>query len=263
MGSNSLTTQKSSMSEPRRSQRIHTVLARTLHEEKAERTVAKKANRRRAVATESINEEPAFVDMAAMDDPAYQERLVKIASLIHLVDVAIADYGETDVEIHDVRNDLHKEELKKAREVYVSASQEICFLMAELNESDVDEQRKKELVGKQKDLTAKVKDNASKVRKRAAELLDTAAAEAAATGAARAETARKKERRDKVDILLKQICRKADELKSVIDDLKSTDSMKELEVHEALVESKDWIKKKDEIDTLRDKIKQDTVGLEY
>merc|ERR1712105_31752 len=185
MGSNSLTTQKSSMSEPRRSQRIHTVLARTLHEEKAERTVAKKANRRRAVATESINEEPAFVDMAAMDDPAYQERLVKIASLIHLVDVAIADYGETDVEIHDVRNDLHKEELKKACEAYVSASQEICILMAELNESDVDEQRKKELVGKQKDLIAKVKDNASNVSKRAADLLDTAAAEVAETGAAR------------------------------------------------------------------------------
>merc|ERR1712105_128896 len=263
MGSNSLTTQKSSMSEPRRSQRIHTVLARTLHEEKAEQTVARKANRRHAVATESTNEEPVFVDMAAMDDPAYQERLVKIASLIHLVDVAIADYRETDVEIHDVRNDLHKEELKKAREAYVSASQEICILMAELNESDVDEQRKKELLEKQKDLTAKIKDNASKVRKRAADLLSTAAAEVAETGAARAETARKKEQRDKVDILLKQICRKADDLKSVIDDLKSTDSMKELEVREALIKSKDWIKKKDEIDTLRDKIEQDTVGLEY
>ena len=109
------------MSEPRRSQRIHTVLAQILHKEKAERTVAKKANRRRAVATESTNEEPVFVDMAAMDDPMYQERLVKIASLIHLVDVAIADYREADVEIHDVRYDLHKEELKKAREAYVNA----------------------------------------------------------------------------------------------------------------------------------------------
>merc|ERR1712105_327978 len=136
MGSNSLTTQKSSMSEPRRSQRIHTVLARTLHEEKAERAAAKKANRRRAVATESINEEPVFVDMAAMDNPVYQERLLKIASLINMVDVAIADYGEGDVEIHDIRNDLHKEELKKACEAYVLASQEICILTADLKQSD-------------------------------------------------------------------------------------------------------------------------------
>ena len=110
------------MSEPRRSQRVHTVLARTLSEEKAEQTVARKANRRRAVATESTNEEPVFVDMAAMDDPTYQERLVKIASLIHLVDVAIAGYGEADVELHDVRYDLHKEDLKKAHEAYVNAS---------------------------------------------------------------------------------------------------------------------------------------------
>ena len=167
-------------------------MARTLSEEKAEQTNAKKANRRRAVATESTNEEPVFVDMAAIDDPTYQERLVKIASLIHLVDVAIADYGEVDVEIHDVRYDLHKEELMKAREAYVNASQEICALTAELNESEVDEQGEKELAEKQKVITAKVKDNASKVRKRAAELLDTAAAEATAAGNARAETAKKK-----------------------------------------------------------------------
>ena len=104
------------MSEPRRSQRIHAVLARTLLEEKAERAAAKKANRRRAAATESMNEEPVFVEMAAMDEPTYQERLLKIASRINMVDVAIADYREKDVEIHNVRNDEYKEQLAKARE---------------------------------------------------------------------------------------------------------------------------------------------------
>ena len=168
-------------------------MARTLHEEKAERAAAKKANRRRAAATESMNEGPVFIEMAAMDEPTYQERLLKIASLVNMVDVAITDYGEKDVEIHDVRNDEYKDQLGKARKRYERASQEICILIADLKESDLDEQRKKELAEKQKVVTAKVKDNASKVHKRAAELLDTAAAEAAATGAARAETAKKKE----------------------------------------------------------------------
>ena len=37
--------------------------------------------------------------------------------------------------------------------------------------------------------------------------------------------------------------------------------MRELEVREALIESKDWIKRKNEIETLRDKIEQEAVGL--
>merc|ERR1712105_576845 len=106
-----------------------------------------------------------------------------------MVDVAITDYGEKDVEIHNVRNDEYKDQLGKARERYERASQEICILIADLKESDLDEQRKKELADKQKDLTARMKDNASKVRRKAAALLSTAAAEVATTGAASAETA--------------------------------------------------------------------------
>ena len=168
-------------------------MARNLLQEKAERAAAKKANRRRAAATESTNEEPVFVEMAAMDEPTYQERLLKIASLVNMVDVAITDYGERDVEIHDVKNDEYKDQLGKTRERYERASQEICILIADLKESDLDERRKQELANKQKDLTARMKENASKVHRKAAELSNAAAAEVAATGAASAETAKKKE----------------------------------------------------------------------
>ena len=184
------------MSEPRRlSQRTHAVLARNLLQEKAERAAAKKANRRPAAATESTNEEPVFAEMAAMDEPTYQERLLNIARLVNMVDVAITDYGEADVEIHDVQNEEYKEQLGKTREKYEHASQEICNVIADLKESELDERRKQELVNKQKDLTTRMKENASKVRRKAAELSSAAALEVAATGAASAETAKKKERR--------------------------------------------------------------------
>ena len=138
------------MSEPRRlSQRTHAVLARNLLQEKAERAAAKKANRRPAAATKSTDEEPVFAEMAAMDEPTYQERLLNIARLVNMVDVAITDYGEADVEIHDVQNDEYKEQLGKTREKYERASQEICNVIADLKESELDERRRQELVNKQ------------------------------------------------------------------------------------------------------------------
>ena len=43
--------------------------------------------------------------------------------------------------------------------------------------------------------------------------------------------------------------------------LKLVDEMKELEVHEALSESKDWIKRMNEIQTLMDETEREAAGL--
>ena len=188
-------------------------------------------------------------------------KMVNIVKLVQMVDVAISDYTEEDVEFHDVANGEHLRQLQRVRDKYDRTQEEICFVIAELKDSEVDKQRKQDLAHTQTSLTNRMKDNEKKVRKRAAELARTAAQDDVATGAANAEHARKQDRVDKVDVLQRQILRKADDLKHEMMNQKPVKDMKELEVREALIESKDWIKRKNEIETMMDKIEQEAVGL--
>merc|ERR1712074_30644 len=135
-----------------------------------------------------------------MDEDVYQGKVSNIAKLVNMVDVAITDYGEGDVELHDVVSEEHKRQLGYTREKYERAQEEICNVMADLKDSKLDLQRRQELANTQTDLTTRMKENASKVRRKAAELARTAALEVAATGAASAKSAKKKERIDKLTV---------------------------------------------------------------
>ena len=146
------------MSDQRRvSQRTQAVLARRRLEEKAKKVAAKKGNKRPVAASRSTDEETVFAEipepcvdgvnrgsnadtreMAAMDEAVYQDKVSNIAKLVNMVDVAITDYGEGDVELHDVVSEEYKTQLGYTREKYEKPTEEICNVMADLKDSELD-----------------------------------------------------------------------------------------------------------------------------
>ena len=71
-----------------------------------------------------------------MEAADYDARMVDIAKLVRMADLAINFYTEEDVDIHDAIRGEHLKELAHTRERYDRAQEEICLALAHLNEAD-------------------------------------------------------------------------------------------------------------------------------
>ena len=61
-----------------------------------------------------------------MEATVYNEKLVKVLTLIGVAEVAIEDYTPNDVELHDVTSGEYRRQLDSAKEKYNQATEEIC-----------------------------------------------------------------------------------------------------------------------------------------
>ena len=103
-----------------------------------------------------------------MDAAEYDARMVDIAKLVRMAELAINFYTEEDVDIHDAMHGEHLVELRRTRDRYDRATEEICLTLARLNGGD--EAKKQALTEIQSDLSNRMKSNEKKVRRRAADL---------------------------------------------------------------------------------------------
>ena len=110
-----------------------------------------------------------------MEAPVYEQKLIKVLTLVGMAEVAIRDYIPDDVEIHNVADGEFRRQLEGTRAKYEQAQAEICDVLARLNDSDIDRQRTRNLYFLQTDLQTKWKKNSIGVRRKAFSLRDTAA----------------------------------------------------------------------------------------
>ena len=103
-----------------------------------------------------------------MDAAEYEDRMHSIAKLVRMAELAIDFYTEEDVDVHDAMRGEHLVELRRTRDRYDRATEEICLTLARLNGSD--EAKEQALWGIQSDLSDRMKSNEKKVRRRAADL---------------------------------------------------------------------------------------------
>ena len=92
-----------------------------------------------------------------------------------MAEVAIDDYTEDDVELPDATNGEYLRQLESAHVKYDRAQEEICAVLSELKDSDIDKQRKQDLALLQIGLSTRWKDSSKGVRSKAADLEKTVA----------------------------------------------------------------------------------------
>ena len=80
-------------------------------------------------------EDPEAAKMAEMEAAEYVKKRVNIVKQVQVVDLAINDYTDEDVEPYDVANGEHLRQLQRTRDKYDLAQGEICFVLAELKDS--------------------------------------------------------------------------------------------------------------------------------
>ena len=113
-------------------------------------------------------EESCKIRSSKMDAADYNACMRSIDKLVRMAELAIGFYTEEDVYLYDAIRGEHLLELKRTRESYNKATEEICLTLARLNEDDG--ARTQALWKIQSDLSKKMKSNERKVKRRAAEL---------------------------------------------------------------------------------------------
>ena len=103
-----------------------------------------------------------------MDAAEYDASMRSIDKLVRMAELAIDFYTIEDVHIYDAIRGEHLVELRRTRDRYDKATEEICLVLARLNEDD--EAKTQALWKIQSDLSKKMKSNEKKVKRRAAEL---------------------------------------------------------------------------------------------
>ena len=88
----------------------------------------------------------------SMEAHLYEEKLIKVRTLVEIAKVGIHDYMPSDVEIHDVKDGEYRRLLEGTYAKYEQAQAEICDVLARLKDSDVDKERTQNLYSLQKDL---------------------------------------------------------------------------------------------------------------
>ena len=106
--------------------------------------------------------------MAEMEAAEYDEKRVNIVKQVQVVDLAINDYTDEDVEPYDVVDGEHLRQLQRIHDKYDLAQGDIRLVLAELKDSEVDKKRKQDLAYMQTGLSKRMEDNEKKVEKAAA-----------------------------------------------------------------------------------------------
>ena len=65
-----------------------------------------------------------------MEAPVYEQKLIKVLTLVGMAEVAIRDYTPDDIEIHDVTDGEYRRQLEGTHEKYEQAQGEICDVLA-------------------------------------------------------------------------------------------------------------------------------------
>ena len=202
-----------------------------------------------------------------MDEVTFNEKRKTMVKLVRKAMTAVSDYTETDVELYDVESDNVSKRLDQVRNKMLTATDHADDLLGEIEESEdaagVKEFRIRDIEKLKGDAQEKVKENERKVKARAMIVKKAGDVAAAAPGeGTRAQdvAAELEGKQAKVRVIQKQVAEKSRSLKKVVTDMTETKDMKELELRETLLESKEWLKKQEEVQKM-DSLEQEAATL--